>query len=67
MPRLGSTLLVAAVTVTAAMFPATRGAGQTVVACRHFVPSDCAAVLRVSGTSYRVVEPFKCCQSFSPS
>jgi branched-chain amino acid transport system substrate-binding protein len=30
----------------------------------HYLPADCAAIVKISGTNYQVVEPFSCYQSF---
>jgi ABC-type branched-subunit amino acid transport system substrate-binding protein len=40
------------------------GPGKLEWPAAHLLPADCAAIVKVSGTSYLVVEPFACYQSF---
>jgi ABC-type branched-subunit amino acid transport system substrate-binding protein len=39
--------------------------GQLIWPAAHFIPADCAAVVKVSGTNYTVSEPFKCYSSYN--
>ena len=41
-----------------------QGPGKLLWPAAHFLPSDCAAIVRVSGTNYTVKNPFKCYQSY---
>ncbi len=43
------------------------GPGELKWPAAHFLPSDCAAIVRVSGTKYNVVKGFQCYQSFNLS
>jgi branched-chain amino acid transport system substrate-binding protein len=36
------------------------GQGQMEFPSMHFIPADCASMLKIEGTSYRQVVPFKC-------
>lgn len=40
------------------------GPGKLIWPAGHYLPADCAAVTQVTGTKYKVVEPFSCYQSF---
>ncbi len=40
------------------------GPGKLQWPAAHVIPADCAAIVKVSGTSYQVVEPFACYDSF---
>jgi branched-chain amino acid transport system substrate-binding protein len=40
------------------------GPGKLEWPAGHLLPADCAAIVKVSGTSFNVVEPFACYQSF---
>jgi branched-chain amino acid transport system substrate-binding protein len=39
--------------------------GKLLWPAAHFIPADCAAVLKVSGTNYTTSEPFKCYSSYN--
>ena len=39
--------------------------GKLIWPAAHFIPADCAAVVKVSGTNYTVSEPFKCYSSYN--
>ena len=41
-----------------------QGPGQLLWPAAHFLPSDCAAIVKVAGTNYNVVNPFKCYTSY---
>lgn len=40
------------------------GPGKLVWPAAHLLPADCAAIVKVSGNNFNVVEPFACYQSF---
>ncbi len=40
------------------------GPGKLQWPAAHYLPADCAAIVKVSGTNYQVVQPFACYQSF---
>jgi branched-chain amino acid transport system substrate-binding protein len=40
------------------------GLGKLVWPAGHYLPADCAAVVQVKGTGYRVAQPFTCLQSY---
>jgi branched-chain amino acid transport system substrate-binding protein len=40
------------------------GPGKLVWPAAHYLPADCAAIVQVSGTNYKVTKPFACYQSF---
>jgi ABC-type branched-subunit amino acid transport system substrate-binding protein len=40
------------------------GPGKLLWPAAHYLPADCSAMVRVSGTNYKVVVPFTCYQSF---
>jgi len=40
------------------------GPGKLIWPAAHYIPADCAAIVKVSGTQYHVVEPFSCYQSY---
>ena len=40
------------------------GPGKLQWPAAHIFPADCAAIVKISGTSYQVVQPFSCYQSF---
>lgn len=42
----------------------TGGPGKVIWPGGHYLPADCAAIVRVSGDNYKVVEPFSCYQSY---
>jgi len=39
--------------------------GKLLWPAAHFIPADCAAVVKVSGTNYTTSEPFKCYSSYN--
>jgi branched-chain amino acid transport system substrate-binding protein len=39
--------------------------GKLLWPAAHFIPADCAAVVKVSGTTYTTSEPFKCYSSYN--
>jgi hypothetical protein len=41
-----------------------QGPGKLLWPAAHFLPSDCAAIVKVAGTNYNVVNPFKCYTSY---
>jgi branched-chain amino acid transport system substrate-binding protein len=41
------------------------GPGKLLWPAAHFLPADCAVILKVAGTSYKVVRPFQCYQSYN--
>ena len=41
--------------------------GKLLWPAAHFIPADCAAVVKVSGTNYTTSEPFKCYSSYKIS
>jgi branched-chain amino acid transport system substrate-binding protein len=41
------------------------GPGVLTWPAAHFLPSDCAAIVKVSGTVYNVVNPYKCYTSYT--
>jgi hypothetical protein len=41
----------------------TGGLGELTWPAAHFLPADCAAIVKIVGTSYQVVEPFACYSS----
>jgi branched-chain amino acid transport system substrate-binding protein len=41
----------------------TGGLGELAWPAAHFLPADCAAIVKIVGTSYQVVEPFACYSS----
>jgi ABC-type branched-subunit amino acid transport system substrate-binding protein len=41
------------------------GLGVLTWPAAHFLPSDCAAIVKVSGTVYNVVNPYKCYTSYT--
>ena len=36
------------------------GPGQMEFPSMHFIPADCASMLKIDGTTYKQVVPFKC-------
>ncbi|HUA95713.1 MAG TPA: ABC transporter substrate-binding protein [Acidimicrobiales bacterium] len=40
------------------------GPGKLVWPAGHYLPSDCASIVKVVGTNYQVVTPFSCYQSY---
>jgi ABC-type branched-subunit amino acid transport system substrate-binding protein len=44
---------------------AANGPGKLLWPAAHFLPADCAVVVKVSGTAYNVVNPFKCYSSYT--
>jgi branched-chain amino acid transport system substrate-binding protein len=40
------------------------GPGKLLWPAAHFLPADCSVIVRVTGVKYKVVEPFKCYQSY---
>jgi branched-chain amino acid transport system substrate-binding protein len=43
---------------------AAQGPGELQWPAAHFLPSDCAVIVKVSGTNYTVANPYQCYQSY---
>jgi hypothetical protein len=41
------------------------GPGELQWPAAHFLPSDCAVIVKVAGTAYNVVNPYQCYQSYT--
>jgi branched-chain amino acid transport system substrate-binding protein len=44
--------------------PLEGGPGAMPYPAEHFLPADCAAIVKIEGTEYKVVEPFNCYEGF---
>ena len=44
---------------------AAQGLGKLLWPAAHFLPADCAAIVKVSGTAYTVENPYKCYTSYT--
>jgi branched-chain amino acid transport system substrate-binding protein len=44
--------------------PLEGGPGAMKYPADHFLPADCAAIVKIEGTEYKVVEPFNCYEGF---
>jgi branched-chain amino acid transport system substrate-binding protein len=44
--------------------PLEGGPGALKYPAHHFLPADCAAIVKIEGTEYKVVEPFNCYEGF---
>src|SRR5665213_992432 len=42
----------------------TGGPGKLLWPAAHFISADCATIVKVTGTAFNVVNPFKCYQSY---